>query len=307
MRRVSGVDHVGIGVKNVQTMREFYGTILGFTEVFGEMPEEDHPPMHTLLRTSPVILSAVQLNNPTGGIFVALFRKTSPIPRPVRKNFRYGDIGLNKVTIAVSDVDRTYSDFRERVAFCSAPKTADIPHRGKYRFVYCKDPEGNLVEFASGETVDRKTGMGGARCIGIGVSDLDRSKAFYREFLQFDRIVIENHEAFSGLVDEVSGAVGTQVRSCVLANEGRGMVELLEVSKPRGRSIPFGVQWGDFGYLQVCLYGDDIDFMANYCTAVDMDFLAPPQIIDDPEHPGGFMYISDPDGIPIEFVVYPHG
>jgi catechol 2,3-dioxygenase-like lactoylglutathione lyase family enzyme len=45
MRIVSGVDHIGLGVKNLELMKSFYGNVLGFNNVLGEMPEEDHPPI----------------------------------------------------------------------------------------------------------------------------------------------------------------------------------------------------------------------------------------------------------------------
>jgi catechol 2,3-dioxygenase-like lactoylglutathione lyase family enzyme len=83
------------------------------------------------------------------------------------------------------------------------------------------------------------------------------------------------------------------------------MIELFEVVNPRGRSIPFGASWGDFGYLQICLYGDDISAITAQCEAEGVEFLAAPQIIDDPEHPGAFLYVRDPDGIPVEFVIFP--
>jgi catechol 2,3-dioxygenase-like lactoylglutathione lyase family enzyme len=119
---------------------------------------------------------------------------------------------------------------------------------------------------------------------------------------------VENHLAFSGLVDEVSGGTGTEVRSCLLAaGSTNGMIELIEVIKPRGRSIPFGAQWGDFGYLQVCLSGVNVHDMAAYCEAEGLEILTPAQAIGDPEHGGAFMYLRDPDGIPVEYAVFFQG
>jgi catechol 2,3-dioxygenase-like lactoylglutathione lyase family enzyme len=306
MSWVNGIDHIGIGVKDQEAMKSFYKNVLGFDKVFGEMPEEDHPPIHALLRTAPTVLSAVQLGHRAGGIAVALFHKTIPAPRAIRKDFRYGDIGLTKIAISVSDLEQTHRDLRKSVNFCSEPKSVAIPGWGEHRFVYCRDPEGNLIEFVSGTPIAGRFGLDRVAWIGIGVTDLERSKAFYREHLEFDVVVIENHETYSGLVDEISGSPGTRVRSCLLANSrSSGMIELFEVLDPRGRSMPFGAQWGDFGYLQVCLYGDDLHPMTTHCEKAGIDFLTPPQIIDDPEHPGAFMYISDSDGIPVEFVVFP--
>ncbi len=305
MSRVTGVDHAGIGVKNWNVMKSFYMETMGFNRILGEMPEDDHEAIHALLRTSPTIHSAVQLCHQAGGISVALFCMTTPASRPIRKDFRYGDIGLNKMTMSVSDVDQACRDLAKSVNFCSEPKSVTIPGFGEHRFVYGKDPEGNLIEFLSGPLAPARSGFGGVRWLGISVTDLERSKAFYRKYLEFDRIVVDNHQAFTGLVEEVSGNAGVEVRSCLLANSaGNGMIELFEVLKPRGRSIPFAVQWGDFGYLQTCLSGVDIRAIAAYCEAEGLEFLAPPQIIDDAEHGGGFMYVRDPDGIPIEFAVF---
>jgi catechol 2,3-dioxygenase-like lactoylglutathione lyase family enzyme len=36
MNRVIGVDHVGIGVRSMETMRLFYRNVLGFTRIFAE-------------------------------------------------------------------------------------------------------------------------------------------------------------------------------------------------------------------------------------------------------------------------------
>ena len=308
MSRVSGVDHAGIGVRDWAAMKSFYMGILGFNRVMGEMPEDDHEPIHPLLRTSPTIHSAIHLCHERGGISVALFHATTPNPRPIRRDFRYGDIGLAKITMAVSDVDHLYRDLQKSVNFCSEPRTVIIPGWEEHRFVYCKDPEGNLIEFVSGSLARARNGFGGVHWLGVGVTDLERSRSFYQRHLEFDRIVVGNHYAFSGLVDEVSGGMDTEVRSCLLANShGKGMIELFEVVNPRGRSIPFGVQWGDFGYLQVCLSGVDIRNMTAYCEAEGFEILAPAQAIGDPEHGGAFMYLRDPDGIPVEYVVFSRG
>jgi catechol 2,3-dioxygenase-like lactoylglutathione lyase family enzyme len=306
MNKVFGVDHVGIGVRSMATMKLFYQNVLGFSRIFGEMPEADHPPMHALIRKSPAVHSGILFNQDTGGISVALFHMTNPVPRPIRDDFRYGDIGVAKITIDVADLDRLCQEQRTRLNFCSTPKLAVLPGWGNYRFVYCRDPEGNFIEFASGPDTPVESRFGVARSIGISVTDLERSVSFYQKHLGFDRVAIESHEAFSGLVDEVSGGRKSHVRSCMLASSrGNGMVELFETMNPRGRSIPFGANWGDFGYLQICLRADDMRAVADYCSMNHIRLLADPYMIDDPANPGSFLYTSDPDGIPVEIVVFP--
>jgi catechol 2,3-dioxygenase-like lactoylglutathione lyase family enzyme len=305
MTRALGVDHAGVGVKDWEAMKSFYIDTMGFSKVLGEMPERDHEAIQGLVRSSPAIHHAIHLSHPAGGISVALFHCKIPVPRPIRKDFRYGDIGVNKLTMAVSDLDQTYRDLHNKMTFCSAPKSLMIPGRREHRFVYGRDPQGNLIEFISGPLAPVEKGFGGVRWLGIAVTDVERSKAFYQKHFEFSRVVVDSHDAYSGLVDEVSGFAGTVVRSCLLAaDQGSGMVELFEVDQPRGRSIPFGTLWGDFGYLQVCLAGVNVNAMMSYCEAEDLEVLLPPQIIGDPEHGGAFMYMRDPDGIPVEYAVF---
>jgi catechol 2,3-dioxygenase-like lactoylglutathione lyase family enzyme len=305
MSRALGVDHAGIGVRDWEVMKSFYIETIGFNNILGEMPERDHEAIRGLVRSSPALHHAIHLSHPAGGVSVALFHCKIPVPRPIRKDFRYGDIGLNKMTMAVSDVDQVHRDLSKNMTFCSAPKTLTIPGWKAHRFVYGKDPQGNLIEFISGPLAPVEKGFGGVRWLGIAVTDLERSKAFYRNHLEFNRVVVDSHEAYCGFVDEVSGIAGTEVRSCLLASDqGNGMVELFQVDKPRGRSIPFGTLWGDFGYLQVCLAGVDVKAMMGYCETEGLEVLLPPQTIGDPEHGGAFMYLRDPDGVPVEYAVF---
>ena len=126
---------------------------------------------------------------------------------------------------------------------------------------------------------------------------------FYQN-IAFDNVVVKPHESFSGLVDEVSGAKGAQVRSCLLANSnGGGMLELYECLKPRGRSIPLNTHWGDFGYLEVAIECSDIHALGNWCREEKLDLLhAPCMAFEEGACEMWFMYVKDPDGIPMEIV-----
>ncbi len=295
---ILGVDHVGISVRNVGLMKSFYRDVLGFSKIFAEMPEGDHEAMHGFLRQPRTVHSAVTLVHEAGGLTVSVFHTTEPVPRPIRRDFRYGDIGVGKITVSVRDLAAFCGQNTASAHLCSTPKTTAVEGWGDYRFVYGRDPEGNLIEFVA-------EGMAGIRSAGIAVTDLERSLTFYRDVLGFDKMIMAPHDSFSGLVDEVSGGNGTRVRSCLLANsKGKGLLELFEVMKPRGRSIPFDAQWGDFGYLQICLYGADSKALAAQIEAERLDITLPLQRVDDPEYPASFMYVRDPDGIPVEMVIF---
>ena len=315
---ILGVDHVGIGVRDMEPMASFYREVLGFDIVLGTMPEEDHPALHGLLRAPRAVHSSMFLAQTGGSLKVSLFHAVEPVPRPIRSDQRYGDIGVAKITFEVADLDGFLAEKAARLALCSSPKSvtlaggagAGVAAPGTaYRFVHAKDPEGNLLEFAcpaGEETTPRAWGDTGPRCrsFGLAVTDLDRSLAFYTTAFGFDRLVVPPHSGFSGLVDEISGGSRTLVRSCVVAtSRGDGLLELFEVTNPRGRSIPFGTQWGDFGYLQVCLSARAEQGFARTVAAEGLEPLLPLQTVDDPDHPLGFMYVRDPDGIPVEILL----
>jgi catechol 2,3-dioxygenase-like lactoylglutathione lyase family enzyme len=305
MGKTSGVHHVAMGVKNLEPMKSFYRNIMGFTEIFAEFDESEQEIMREVTRSSRTVFSGVILQQKAGGILLELIHMSEPIPRPIRKDFRYGDIGVAKITLAVYDVQSVFEELKGKVNFCSQPKVIIVPGWSDYSFVYCRDPEGNLVEIVSANAAG-KGGFAGARAVGISVTDLERSVSFYQNHLGFNIVVMNIHESFSGLVDEVSKATGTCVRSCLLSANAKGdaMIELFEVLKPRGRSIPFAVNWGDFGYLQVGFSCDNIHEVASEIEAAGMNLLCRPKVMDGgiPDHPGEFVYARDPDGIPIEFL-----
>jgi catechol 2,3-dioxygenase-like lactoylglutathione lyase family enzyme len=306
LSRVSGVHHVAIGVRDLEAMLAFYRDLMGFTEVFAEFPVSEQEIMHEVTRSPRVVFSGATLGQKAGGIMLEFIRMLEPVPRPIRKDARYGDIGVAKITIATSDVRSVWDALRDSVPFCSAPKTAVIPGRGECDFVYCRDPEGNLVELSSGWS-DAGEGLAGARSVGIGVSDLERSLPFYRDLLGFDVTVLETHQGFSGKVDEVAGKPGTRVRSCLLAADPRlGAVELFETLDARGRSLPFSALWGDFGYLQAAFCCSDVHRAAADLEAAGVELLCSPKMMGGGSmDPGVFVYARDPDGIPIEFLHLP--
>ena len=302
-----GVHHVAVGVKSLAETRAFYRDVLDFTEIFVDFPKNEYPALQPVLRASSAVYAAVLFSQPAGGIILELTEMFDPPSRPIRKAPLYGDIGVSKISIAVRDVDATHKELKEKADWCIAPRSAAVPGFGDYRFAYFKDPEGNLVEIFSSSQLPVRQGFGGISSLGISVTDLDRSVAFYRKYLGFDKTLIGEHDRFSGILDELTGYAGSQMRSCLLANsEAEGMVELFEVTKPRGRSIPFAIRWGDCGYLQVCLngrQGDDIGKIASYFSQEGLEFLCEPQLMHD-EKEGAFFYMRDPDGIPVEFLVF---
>jgi catechol 2,3-dioxygenase-like lactoylglutathione lyase family enzyme len=302
MYEIAGVHHVAIGVEALEPVKVFYKDVLGFN--FEKPPEAPKDSMSGIMRGVVPEFDVAMLSQGKEGVIVELIKMINPIPRAIRHDFSYGDIGANKVTIAVSDVNKIYRKLKDKVNFCSSPKSVELPGFGDYNFVYCKDPESNLIELASGAKLPVKDEFGGVRWVGISVTDLNRSVSFYQKHAGFDTLFVKPHENFSRLVDEVSGNKQTKVRSCILASSrGGGMVELFEVLEPRGRSIPSYTLWGDFSYLQVAMMCKNVPEIADRFEKEGLDFVLKLQLMS-VETRAGFTYIQDPDGIALEFLSF---
>jgi catechol 2,3-dioxygenase-like lactoylglutathione lyase family enzyme len=303
MYKGTGAHHIGIGVNNYEIMTSFYQHTLGFKNIFLEV-EEEWNAMPEMFRTSYHKFKAIMFDQEAGGVLVELIRMSIPLPRPIRKDIQYGDIGVNKIAIGVYDVSAFHKEMKESVNFCTTPATVTLSEGREHHFVYARDPEGNLIEFVSGPDIQVAEKFGGGRWVGISVTDLERSMAFYQTHAGFDTVAVPPHETFSGLVDGISSAEGTRVRSCLLSNSnGGGMLELYELITPRGRSIPFNARWGDYGCLEVCLMCKDIHETASYFYQEGITFLSHPTLaMETPDFDGWFLYIRDPDGIPVEVI-----
>jgi catechol 2,3-dioxygenase-like lactoylglutathione lyase family enzyme len=307
MYKGKGLHHMGMGVEDQKTMMKFYQGTLQCTEMYEDFTANVWLAMPDMFRQNDHAFGGVIMDQKMHGIRVELIWLTVPRPRPIRKGGKlYGDLGVFKMQFAVGDVEKFYKDFKGKVDILSPPKSADIPGLGDYSFVLAKDPEGNLLEFGSWAGSGVKDGFGGSRWMSVSVTDLERSMTWYQKYCGWDTIVAEPHEKFSGLVDEASGASGTEVRSVLLANSrGEGQLELIEQLKPRGRSIPFNAYWGDYGYLEVCHdYGnEDLRDLSRWFEDEGMEYLHNPVNFGVAEnYEIWFMYVKDPDGSPCEFL-----
>jgi catechol 2,3-dioxygenase-like lactoylglutathione lyase family enzyme len=302
MYEIAGVHHIAIGVKDLETMKSFYKDILGFNIL--EPPAAPQDIMSGIMRGVAPEFTACMLSHDEGGIIIEFIHMITPVPCAIRQNSRYGDIGANKITIAVSDVNDLYRYLKDKVEFFSGPRSVELPGYGSYNFIYFKDPEGNLVELVSGTKLPVNNQFGGVCWVGISVTDLKRSVSFYQKYAVLDTLFVEPHDNFSGLVDEVSGSEQTRVRSCILSSsKGGGMVELFEILGPRGRSIPSYTSWGDFGYLQTAMMCKNIAGIVDNFEKEGIEFFIKLKRVPG-EEGAAFTYIRDPDGIPLEFLCF---
>ena len=138
------------------------------------------------------------------------------------------------------------------------------------------------------------------------VSDLDRSRAFYKEMLDLDDIFVEG-EARGGNMWEVLGVPETTAtRLCVLKRPGQpefGMVGLFELTNPQPAPVERPATGMNLGEIALVFYCDDLD-------AVTAKLAAGGHVIVSPAMPlriRGYvkqreMVFRDPDGTLINLI-----
>jgi catechol 2,3-dioxygenase-like lactoylglutathione lyase family enzyme len=135
--------------------------------------------------------------------------------------------------------------------------------------------------------------------VGIPVSDLDRSVAWYTSVLG----LVANKAARSTgeLISRAVEVPDADMRVAFLGVGDHVLLELLEYTNPRG--IPYELRNCDVGSVHVCFEVDDIRASYAEMTETGVSFNHPPiQIGEEGGELAGywFVYFRDPDGIQLE-------
>jgi catechol 2,3-dioxygenase-like lactoylglutathione lyase family enzyme len=294
MTVATDVHHIAIGVRDLDRMREFYAQRLGFTKVAAEFQGVSAPVMSEVARVNLLVFDGAILEHEQGGVQLEFIKRTAPPPRPMRVATAPGDIGFNVFTIVATDPASVAAglDASAGVVRCAS---------GVF---HLRDPEGNLIRIEAPAAGSEP----GARGVSIGVVDLDAALGFYRRLLGASIEVSPASEEVVDIPMRDGARTALRLRSVRLQCAGRrSWVELTERLQARGRSIPFGANWGDFGYLQVCFSCPDVKSMATALPGHGAELLCAPHAAGPgpADKVGEFVYARDIDGALLEFLFLP--
>jgi catechol 2,3-dioxygenase-like lactoylglutathione lyase family enzyme len=151
----------------------------------------------------------------------------------------------------------------------------------------------------------------GAIHVGIGVSDVEKSKAFYGNVLGFDRQVYAS-DGHNPDLDPVSdGPVHMNVAILERSAPSRGAIselpagriKLVAVPGQKGEHIYKGRRWGDIGCMEFCMDVSDLEGTLREAKSKGAPvYLQPCEIDMGSGSKGKVAYIRDPDGTIVEFV-----
>ncbi len=152
------------------------------------------------------------------------------------------------------------------------------------------------------------SGVGGVGAIGMTVSDLDRSVAFFSEVLDFRKV--SEIEFYDPQYDRLTGIFGARVRKATMTL-GRESIELTEYLTPTGRPIPTDSRSNDLWFQHIAIVVRDMDraFARLQQFKVKPISTAPQQIPDWNKGAAGIraFYFRDPDNHALELIYFPAG
>lgn len=156
----------------------------------------------------------------------------------------------------------------------------------------------------SAESVASRIATVGA--IGLTVSDMDRSVAFYTGVLDFEKI--SDVEVSGPAYEQLIGVFGLRAR-VVTMQLGRERIELTEYLTPRGRAAPADSRSNDVWFQHIAIITNDIEQAYLWLRRHKVQHVSPgPQRLPDwNPKAGGIVafYFRDPDGHPLEILQFP--
>jgi len=304
---ISGIQQIGIGNLSVYDTWEWYRKNLGMDlPVFDEAAEAALMLPYT--EGKPRSRHAILALNMMGGGGAEIWQYTSRTGQPSTFDIKLGDLGIFASKFKSPNVKKSHEVLSEKNTVSAISKTPE----GKEHF-YLHDPFGNPIEIVES---DNWFGKGIAHCGGvygavIGVSNIDKSKEFYKNILGFDKVVYDTQgkfEDFSYLKSD-----GQEFRRVLLRHSkervgpfskllGAGEIELVQALDQTANKIFQDRMWGDLGYIHLCFDIVGMDALREKCKNAGCGFTVDSGDFDMGEAAGHFAYIEDPDGALIEFV-----
>lgn len=307
---IAGIQQLGIGVENVFEAFKWYREHFGMDiPIFEEAAEADHMKRYTGGKTHS--RHAILALNIRGGGGFEIWQFTSRKPEGCPFDVQLGDLGIYSARIKAVDISGSYDFLKEKKVNLISGIVKDPA--GNETF-YLKDPWNNIFQVVGSDAWFGKglTPTGGVAGCLIGVSDMEKSLAFYRDILGYDTVVYDETGHFDDFKHLEGGAL--RFRRVLLKHSkprigafsrflGSSMVELVMVLDRDPHKVYYNRFWGDCGFIHVCFDITNQPAMKERCAEYGYPFTVDSGAsFDMGEAAGHFSYIEDPDGALIEFV-----
>lgn len=309
---ISGIQQVGVGTENFTESWKWYAEMF---QMNIRILEDDTVAERMLPYTGnqPQKRHACVTINMQGGGGFEIWQYSERKPQPIPFQVQIGDLGIFAMKVKCRDVQAFHEEIRAKYDKISAIETTP----DGIKSFWMEDPWGNFFQIIEHTPVyrDMKRLSGGALGVMIGVTNIEKSLAVYRDILGYDEIVYDKTGVFQdwGFME---GSEETYRRVLLTHSQprkgafseifGKSYIELVTALDREPRKIFENRYWGDPGYIQLCMDVSNMKELGKFCAEKGFPFTVDSCLgdiqFDMGDASGHFTYIEDPDGTLIEFV-----
>lgn len=311
---IRGIDHITIGVSDIEKALHFYQKILGFKKVMfdysGTLIGMDKVVGKSNVKARMVLLKSENVG-PLGQGMIRLVQFLPPFKaKPINVEHVWSDIGISEVALNVINMEEVLSKLKENDIEIALPLQHDTFNNKEVIYAYIRDPDGSLIELV--EWIKCKDFLGGTRIegvnhISIGVNDIESALHFYRDIFGFKEVFLDS----TGLVilppalkrEGIPNSLN--LRLVMLTNNYRdGWLEMAQhvpPYKPKHKLVY--PEWAHIGHMEFSIGVSNIEKLYEELRRKNVEFLCPPQKVNFP--PLGdwkFAYAVNPDGLLMSLV-----
>lgn len=309
---ISGIQQVGVGTENFRKSWNW------FIEMFGidvKILEDDTVAERMLPYTGGMAQkrhACIAVNLQGGGGF-EIWQYSERKPVAAKFNPAVGDLGILCAKVKCRDVNAFYAKITQKWTECS-PVSA-LPD-GTPCF-YVRDLYGNCFQLVEDKRlyINEHKLTGGIIGAVVGVTNMRKSMAFYKNILGYDTVIYDKKGSFDDwqLLDCSNANCRRVLLACSQPRKGafsglmgESTIELVQAFDRTPRKIYEGRYWGDPGFIQICFDVTNMRELGKFCAKKGYPFTVDScpgdEVFDMGEASGHFTYIEDPDGTLIEFV-----
>lgn len=297
MDLITGIQQIGIGTADAGEAALYYSELMGFTAlVFDDVAEAT---LMTRYTGGKVWKRRAMLTmNMQGGGGLELWQYLDREPAAKKIAPVYGDLGIFAIILKVKNLAMAY-DFWTGRSDC----TVEWPKENVEKiFFWLTDKYGNVFKIVqSAFFFDAGTHVCGGVCGAVlGVSDLEKSAAFYKNIFGLELIikseVTERRKTLTlGKNASTKGAFSKLL--------GFIQIELVQSFHQQPDVIFESRWWGDLGFIHLCFDVLSMDLLKEKSLQNGNEFSVDSKHFFEMDKAGGrFCYVEDPDGTLIEMV-----
>lgn len=254
---LTGMDHIGLGVSNMDRSLEFFRH-LGFTDIAFDY-EGPLPGIETITghKTTEARVVYLRTANPTilGRASIKLVQLLNRPQPPLPEGIAWGEPGICEVCVHVHHQADFYRDMvAQGLTGIMEPNESDLPpYQTHCGLSYVSDPDGAKVELIEWSTLEsgwpHEPGPQGVNHVAFGCTDIEKTQGFY-ESLGFTGKLFESDGYFEPMHPWFGQRTPPRMRMMLLTTPFGGGLEPVQhfPSSPDMRG-----EWGHLGTFEFAI------------------------------------------------------